>query len=72
MEKIADKIIIELANPFQVLDYLLNISGSIGIPLIPQDSTNSEVLISYADKAMYEAKRKGRNQYKFFAHPSGL
>lgn len=31
VEKIADKIIIELANPFQVLDYLLNISGSIGI-----------------------------------------
>ncbi|MBC7787408.1 MAG: diguanylate cyclase [Methylophilaceae bacterium] len=67
VKKIADKIITELAKPFLLKEITINISGSIGIALIPQDARNSEELIAYADQAMYEAKRRGSNQYRFFS-----
>ena len=66
VEKMADKIINELAKPFDVFGHIVNISGSIGISLIPKDATNPEDLITNADKAMYVAKSKGRNQYSLF------
>ena len=67
VKKIADKIVVELAKPYLFKEITVNISGSIGIALIPQDASNSEELISHADNAMYEAKHQGRNQYKFFS-----
>lgn len=39
-----------------------HITVSIGLANFPQDSTDSDGLIRKADKAMYEAKNKGRNQ----------
>ena len=68
VEKMADKVIDELAKPYDVFGYVLNMSGSIGISLIPKDATKPEDLIRNADKAMYEAKSKGRNQYSFFSN----
>lgn len=37
-------------------------SASIGIAVYPEDGTTMEALISDVDKAMYEAKRRGKNQ----------
>lgn len=37
-----------------------------GIALCPDDGENSEDLLKYADMAMYEAKRKGKNDLCFF------
>lgn len=67
VKKMANKIIKELAKAFQVYENKVTISGSIGISLIPQDATNPEDLISYADQAMYAAKNEGRNQFRFFS-----
>ncbi len=39
-----------------------HVTVSIGLSSFPDDSTTSDELISKADKAMYEAKNKGRNQ----------
>lgn len=39
---------------------------SIGISIYPNDSTDIDELIQYADSAMYEAKQRGKNQYQFF------
>ncbi len=39
-----------------------HVTVSIGLASFPQDSTDPEELIRKADKAMYEAKNKGRNQ----------
>ncbi|MDD5051825.1 MAG: EAL domain-containing protein [Sulfuricurvum sp.] len=43
------------------IDFFL--STSIGIVFYPQDASNSEDLIKHADTAMYEAKKKGKNQF---------
>lgn len=42
-------------------------SASIGIALFPDDASNGETLITFADMAMYHAKEKGRNNFQFFS-----
>ncbi|WP_026527319.1 putative bifunctional diguanylate cyclase/phosphodiesterase [Butyrivibrio sp. VCD2006] len=51
-----------------VLDtYSFNLSGSIGISLYPEDSSDSSLIVSYADAAMYSVKKSSiRDDYKFF------
>jgi len=53
------------------LPYLINqdvfkISSSIGIACFPDDATDIETLLSYADNSMFMAKKK-KNQYLFFS-----
>jgi diguanylate cyclase (GGDEF)-like protein/PAS domain S-box-containing protein len=67
VKKIANKVLKELAKPFPISGKKVSISGSIGISLLPQDSTNPEDLITNADQAMYTAKDNGRNNFKFFS-----
>ena len=39
---------------------------SIGVALSPQDADDAELLLRYADQAMYQAKKQGKNTYVFF------
>lgn len=58
----------ELLNTIQEVceDYTdLNLSSSIGISMYPQDGITLEELYAQADGALYEAKRKGKNQFVF-------
>lgn len=67
VELVSEKMLIELATPFPILDHIIRISGSIGIALAPKDSSNPEVLMTNADQAMYVAKNAGRNRFSFFS-----
>lgn len=67
-EKVARKILNELATPFLISQVKLQISASIGITLFPQDAVTSATLMRNADQAMYVAKKSGRNQFVFFMH----
>ncbi len=44
------------------------LTASVGIALVNDHSTSAERALQYADTAMYEAKRKGRNGIAFFDH----
>lgn len=44
----------------------LRFSASIGISIFPDDAGDADELLRAADHAMYEAKRAGRGQYRFF------
>ena len=55
-----------LATSFDIDDEVVQISGSIGITLYPQDSSDPDTLLRHADHAMYAAKQAGRNRYHFF------
>ena len=44
----------------------LNVSGSVGIALSPEFGSSFETLFSCADKALYEAKRQGRDTQVFY------
>lgn len=43
----------------------LRLSGSIGVSLYPENGKTLEELYTHADRALYQAKGKGKNQYAF-------
>ena len=65
-ERVAEKILKELAAPYMLGDELVYITGSIGITLYPTDAANPDALLKNADQAMYVAKNKGRNRISYF------
>jgi diguanylate cyclase (GGDEF)-like protein len=62
----AQKILAALAQPYHIGGSDLDVSGSIGISIYPEDGQDAETLIKSADTAMYYAKETGRNRYTFF------
>jgi diguanylate cyclase (GGDEF)-like protein/PAS domain S-box-containing protein len=45
----------------------LHITTSIGISVYPEDGLDADTLINNANTAMYQAKKRGRDSYQFFA-----
>jgi diguanylate cyclase (GGDEF)-like protein len=66
-EIVAEKIVRELASPFQIAKEVIHISASVGIALSSQDVSTPEYLIKNADQAMYIAKSAGGNRFRFFS-----
>ncbi|MGY6530255.1 MAG: EAL domain-containing protein [Cyanobacterium sp.] len=65
-EIIASKLLHAMRKPFTIAGEKRFVSASIGVTFYPQDGDNIQNLIKNADLAMYEAKKKGRNNFKFF------
>jgi len=63
---VSRKLLNELAKPFVIEQYELTIMGSIGISVYPNDSQNLMMLKANADVAMYNAKRKGANNFAYY------
>ena len=57
---LAEKILKALTKPFEIEGHRLEISGSIGIALCPEDGANWTILMRRADEAMYAAKRSNK------------
>ena len=57
--RVAEKIIRQLEQPFEVKGHTLHISASVGISLYPDHGNNTDTLVSLADQAMYQAKHSG-------------
>jgi diguanylate cyclase (GGDEF)-like protein/PAS domain S-box-containing protein len=65
-QRIAEKIIECMADPFIIQGHEINMGASIGISLYPDNGTDYDTLSKSADTAMYKAKEAGRNTYRFF------
>ncbi|WP_147535073.1 sensor domain-containing protein [Bacillus marasmi] len=65
-ESIAVRIIDAFSKPFYLLNQEVYISVTIGLSLYPFDGETFEALITNADMAMYQAKRLGKNQWRWF------
>jgi diguanylate cyclase (GGDEF)-like protein/PAS domain S-box-containing protein len=63
---VAAKIIEAIAQPIKVAKTHLHVTCSIGIAIYPQHGNDEKLLVINADMAMYQAKKNGKNQAKFF------
>jgi len=65
-EKVAQKLIESLQQPFFLRKKEVYINVSIGISVFPDDSSDINTLIKNADMAMYDVKSSGKNGYTFY------
>jgi diguanylate cyclase (GGDEF)-like protein len=63
---VAKKIQEALRTPYTLGQYEVPVTASIGITCYPGNATDPELLIKYADTAMYRAKQKGRDTFCTF------
>ena len=63
---VANKLRDAFRRPFDLGGREVTVTASIGITVFPADSTDPEVLIKYADTAMYAAKEAGRDAFRFY------
>ena len=63
---IASKMLQGFASPFRVNSKNIEVGVSIGVALMPEHAATVEEWIEKSDVALYEAKRKGRNQWMMY------
>ncbi|HEY9577691.1 MAG TPA: diguanylate cyclase [Pseudobacillus sp.] len=69
---IADRICQTVVQPVDLNGAKAKVSASVGISSFPRDGQHPDELIKKADQAMYEAKRKGKNQLHVFNEKTAI
>lgn len=64
---IVNKIIQSFQQPYFVNSHEIYTSATIGISTYPDDAKSVDLLMQYADTAMYHAKHEGERHYRFFS-----
>lgn len=64
--RVAQRILTAFKPSFNIENYQLHVSVSIGIALYPMHGEDAETLIKHSDAALYRAKSQGRNKYQFY------
>ncbi|WP_322044399.1 EAL domain-containing protein [Paraburkholderia sp. J67] len=67
--RIAEMLLTTVAAPIRAAEQTLFVTPSIGISMFPDDGQSAKQLLMQADRAMYEAKDAGKNNFQFFAAP---
>jgi diguanylate cyclase (GGDEF)-like protein/PAS domain S-box-containing protein len=63
---IAGKVLAAFAQPFDIENYNLHVTPSMGISIFPDNASEVDALVQYADVSMYRAKESGGNRYGFY------
>lgn len=71
VDQIAEKILSTLSRPTDVAGRDVFVTASIGVSLYPRDGDHGEILLRYADMAMYRVKEHGRNSVRQFMPEMG-
>ncbi len=62
--KLVSKVIQTVSQPYSIGDRTVCMTASIGIGIYPTHGEDAETLMKGADKALYEAKRTGKNDFR--------
>ncbi len=62
---IAEKLLLEIKKPIRIKHTNVHLTASIGITLSLKDSNDPDVLLGYADQAMYAVKKLGGNRFSY-------
>jgi diguanylate cyclase (GGDEF)-like protein/PAS domain S-box-containing protein len=71
IEKLMQRIKTVMNQSIEIEHISFHISLSIGVSLYPQDAQDAQTLQKLADIAMYDAKRKGKDNYVFYSKDNG-
>lgn len=66
-QRLADRVTVAMSTPFRILEQELFTSFSVGIALCPEHAHSMELLLNYADLALYESKNLGRDRWSLFS-----
>ncbi len=58
-----DRVLDEVGQPVLIGESIAQVSASIGVVFFPAHQSEPEILLHYADQAMYEAKKQGKSRY---------
>lgn len=61
----AQRVLDAIATPFAIDNHSIELKASIGIAVAPHDGMTAEELVKNATAAMYQAKERGRNMFRF-------
>ena len=64
--EMAQALIRQLDQPFEINNEQLTISATVGVTLFPDDGENVDTLLQQAEFAMIMAKSRSRNRYQFY------
>ncbi len=65
--RILQRIMDVLSEDANIDGHEISMTCSVGISVYPDDNTDVETLLKFADTAMYHAKQQGRNNYQFYS-----
>src|SRR5205807_1179520 len=66
IERIARRVVLAIAEPFELCSHSVDIGASIGVAISPDHGASIEALMRAADIAMYRAKSSGGGQHCLF------
>ncbi|MGJ0515763.1 MAG: two-component system response regulator [Methylomicrobium sp.] len=64
--RVALDVLKQFEAPMLVHEHRIFVTVSIGLSVYPDDTQQAQMLLSYADLAMYRAKEKGRNSFHYY------
>lgn len=66
LSKVANRILCAISEAMTLEGRRVEVSGSIGVAVYPNDGDDAASLMRAADAAMYQAKASGKNTFEFF------
>jgi len=63
---IAETLVESLRSPFYIGGKQVHVTCSLGVSIFPEHGRTVDDLLKHADQAMYESKKYGKNQCRFF------
>lgn len=65
IQRLLDRVIVAINAPMQLGDFSRYVGATIGVVICPNGDYDANAMLNQADQIMYEAKKEGKNRWKF-------